>query len=142
MVWGAISKEGFFLHIYNNNETVNAEKYRKTLSGFIKYTNQLYHLGWVMEQNGATQHTSILTQDFLPDNNAHVSQSLPNSPDMWTVEIVWHIFNYNLEKKKIKISDELRNYVWEYRELLNSPMRKNLIDATYKSFTKFVENDG
>ena len=69
MIWGALSKKGFFLHIYNNNETVNAEKYRETLSDFIPYANQLYPLGWVLEQDGATPHTSSRTQEFLSDNN-------------------------------------------------------------------------
>ena len=78
MIWGALSKKGFFLHIYNNNETVNAEKYRETLSDFIPYADQLYLLGWVLEQDGKTPHN----------------------------------------------------------------LRNNLIDATYKRFTKCVENDG
>ena len=142
MIWGALSTKGFFLHIYNNNETVNAEKYRKTLSDFIPYANQLYPLGWFVEQDGATPHTSSRTQEFLSDNNVQVLQSPPNSPDLWTIENVWEIFKHNVEKKKPKSLDELRSYVWECRELLNSAMRNNLIDATYKRFTKCVENDG
>ena len=65
-------------HYSPRNETVNAEKYRETLSDFIPYANQLYPLGWVLEQDGATPHN----------------------------------------------------------------LRNNLIDATYKRFTKCVENDG
>ena len=103
MVWGALSKLGFFLHIYNNNETVNAEKYRETLSGFIPYANQLYPLGWIMEQDGTTPHTSILSQEFFPDNNVQILQFPPNSPDLWTFENVCQIFKHTVEKNNQKV---------------------------------------
>ena len=82
---------------------MNAEKYCEKISDFIPYANQLYPLGWVFEQDGATPHTSSWTQEFLSDKNVHVLQSPPNSPDLWTMKIVWEIFRHNVEKKNQKV---------------------------------------
>ncbi len=55
---------------------------------------------------------------------------------------MWRRNNQKVAKlgTSCEVVNELRSYVWEW-ELLNSAMRKNLIDATYKRFKKCVEND-
>ena len=63
MVWGALSKKGFFMHIYQNNANVISELHQDTLAYFIPYANKLYPDGWILEQDGATPHTAASTRD-------------------------------------------------------------------------------
>ena len=53
---------------------------------------------------------------------------------------MWQIFKH--KKRKTKSLDELQSDAWECKELSNWAMRKNLIDAINRGFTKCVETDG
>ena len=99
-------EEGFFLHICNNDETVNSIKYQEAFAQFISYANGLYFDGWVMEQDGATPHTSRQNREFLSGNQVQVLQSPANFPHLWSIENVWQIFKHNVEKKTRNL-DEL-----------------------------------
>lgn len=142
MVWGALSKKGFFMHIYQNNANVNSELYQDTLAYFIPYANKLYPDGWILEQDGATPHTAASTRDYLSGHGIQLLQSPPNSPDLWTIENLWQIFKHEIEKKNPKNLDELRQYAWDCRTILDLKTRKKLIDATNKRFSKCVKNEG
>ena len=109
MVWGALSKKGFFMHIYRNNANFNSELYQDTLAYFIPYANKLYPDGWILEQDGATPHTAASTQEYLSGHGIQLLQSPPNSPDLWTIENVWQIFKHEIEKKIRKILTNLDN---------------------------------
>ena len=142
MVWGALSKKGFFMHIYQNNANVNSDLYQDTLAYFIPYANKLYPDGWILEQDGATPHTAASTRDYLSGHGIQLLQSPPNSPDLWTIENLWQIFKHEIEKKNPKNLDELRQYAWVFRTILDLKTRKKLIDATNKRFSKCVKNEG
>ena len=89
-----------------------------------------------------TAHTAASTRDYLSGHGIQLLQSPPNSPDLWTIEIVWQIFKHEIEKKNPKNLDELRQYAWECRTILDLNTRKKLIDATYERFSKCVKNEG
>ena len=110
MVWGDLSKKGFFLHIYQNNANINSVLYQDTLAYFIPYANKLYPDGWILEQDGATPHTAASTRDYLSGHGIQLLQSPPNSPDLWTIENMRQIFKHEIEKKNPKNLDELRQY--------------------------------
>ena len=142
MVWGALSKKGFFMHIYQNNANDNSEFYQDPLVYFIPYANKLYPDSWILEQDGATPHTAASTRDYLSGHGIQLLQSPPNSPDLWTIETVWQIFKHEIEKKNPKNLDELTQYAWDCRTILDLKTRKKLIDATYERFSKCVKNEG
>ena len=71
IVWGALSKKGFFMHIYQNNANVNSELYQDTLTYFIPYANKLYPDSWILEQDGATPHTAASTRDYMSGHGIH-----------------------------------------------------------------------
>ena len=130
------------MHIYQNIANVNSELYQDTLAYFILYANKLYQDGWMFEQDGATPHTAASTRDYQSGHGIQLLQSPPNSPDLWTIENVWQIFKHEIEKKNPKNLDELRQYAWYCRTILDLKTRKKLIDATYERFSKCVKNEG
>ena len=142
MVRGALSKKGFFKHIYQNNANVNSELYQDTLAYFIPYANKHYPDGWILEQDGATPHAAASTRDYLPGHGIQLLQSPSKSPDLWPIENVWQITKHEVEKKNPKNLDELRHYPWDCRTILDLNTRKKLIDATYERFSKCVKNEG
>ena len=54
MIWGALSRRGFYIEILENNVTVNSERYIEVLKLFLGYANELYPTGWVLQHDGAT----------------------------------------------------------------------------------------
>ena len=142
MVWGALSKKGLFMHIYQHNANVDSELYQDTLAYFIPYANKLYQDGWILEQDGGTPHTAASTRDYLSEHGIQLLQSPPNSPNLWTIENVWQIFKHEIEKKNPKNLHELRQYARDCRTILDLKTRKKLIDATYERFSNCVKSEG
>ena len=94
------------MHIYQNNANVNSELYQDTLAYFTPYANKLYP-------------DAASTRDYLSGHGIQLLQSPRNSPDLWTIETVWQIFKHEIEKKNSKNLDELRQYAWDCRTILD-----------------------
>ena len=58
MVWGALSYRGFYLKILDGKATIDSQKYCQIVAEFVPYADALYEEGWILQQDGATPHTS------------------------------------------------------------------------------------
>ena len=74
MVWGALSRRGFYLTIVPNKVTVNSDRYIEILQTFLPYANEIYPDGWILQQDGATPHTSRKTQEWTDSENIQILQ--------------------------------------------------------------------
>ncbi len=142
MVWGALSKKGFYLHIYENNANVNSSSYQDTLLNFIPFANELFPEGWILQQDGATPHTSTETQEFFSKYSIQILQWPPNSPDLSAIENVWQVLKIHVEKKNPQNLNELRRYIWESKDIITPEMQNKLLDSTYSRLEKCTQARG
>ena len=67
MVWGALSYRGFYLKILDGKATIDSQKYCQIVAEFVPYADALYEEGWILQQDGATPHTSAKTKNWLSE---------------------------------------------------------------------------
>jgi hypothetical protein len=99
MVWGALSYRGFYMTIIDGPGTINSQKYCQIIEEFLTYADCLYPTGWILQQDGATPHTSRATKAFFEEKNVQIMQWPPNSPDLSPIDNVWQILKDYVEKK-------------------------------------------
>ena len=141
MVWGAISSKGFYMKIIERG-TIDSSKYCEIVGDFIPYATALFPDGWILEQDGATPHTSRKTKDFFAENSVQFLQWPPNSPDINPVENVWMMLKSFVEKKNPKTKDELIQYVQESQHVILPAVRKNLMGSIPTRLGQCLENEG
>ena len=141
MVWGAISSKGFYMKIIERG-TIDSSKYCEIVGDFIPYATALFPDGWILEQDGATPHTSRQTKDFFAENSVQFLQWPPNSPDINPVENVWMMLKSFVEKKNPKTKDELIQYVQESQHVILPAVRKNLMGSIPTCLGQCLENEG
>ncbi len=88
MIWGPRSYRGFYLKISNGKTTIDSQKYNQILAEFAPCADALYEEGWILQQDGATPHTSAKTKKWFYENNIQFLQWPPSSADLSPVEIV------------------------------------------------------
>ena len=129
MVWGALSYRGFYLKILGGKATIDSQKYCQILAEFVPYADALYEEGWILQQDGATPHTSAKTKNWLSENNIQFLQWPPSSADLSLFENVWQILKNEVEKKTPKNVPELREKIQESQHILTSEMKSNLMNS-------------
>ena len=141
MVWGALSFKGFYLKIIPEG-TINSRKYCEILLEFMPYANALFANGWILEQDGATPHTSRETSDFFAENQVQILQWPPNSPDINPVENVWTILKNFVEKKNPQTKAALIENIQESQHEITESIRENLMKSIPKRLGLCLANNG
>ncbi len=142
MVWGALSFKGFYLKIVDGNGNIDSRKYCGLIGEFIPYASALFIDGWIMEQDGATPHTSRFTQSFLADNFVQLLQWPPNSPDLTPIENVWNILKKFVEKENPRNLAELREKIILSQHEISSTIRVKLMGSIQERLRRCVEAHG
>ena len=122
--------------------TIDSSKYCEIVGDFIPYATALFPDGWILEQDGATPHTSRQTKNFFAENSVQFLQWPPNSPDINPVENVWMMLKSFVEKKNPKTKDELIQYVQESQHVILPAVRKNLMGSIPTRLGQCLENEG
>ena len=140
-VWGALSFNGFYLKIIEDGR-INSRKYCEIVAEFMPYADALYTNGWVLEQDGATPHTSKETKEFLAENNIQILQWPPNSPDINPVENVWTILKDFVEKRNPQTKEELIAIIQESQQKIGYDVREKLMNSVSRRLALCFENEG
>lgn len=141
MVWGALSFKSFYLEIIENG-TINSRKYCNIIQNFVPHANALFPNGWILEQDGATPHTSHETRNFFMDNFLQILQWPPNSPEINPIENVWTVLKAFVEKKNPQSKHELIQYIQESQHEITISLRRNLMSSISRRLAACFENRG
>lgn len=126
MVWGAIRYDGIRT-ICMCATRQDSTEYQRILN---EYLFEVYEDGFVLQQDGASCHTSASTKNYFDSNNINVLRGWPSqSPDLNIIENLWYILKIRVNEREIKNLDELWTVVKEEWSNLDG----NLIKTLYHS---------
>jgi transposase len=146
MVWGGISKRfktGLF--IFNNKETMTAERYLNRIwktTNLISSLNRQYPDGWILQQDNASSHKAKIVMDFFKDSVHILENWPPHSPDLNVIELIWAWMKMKLVE--MMPSDEA-SLILCLREIWFSITPEhigNLVDSIPRRLAKVKETNG
>ena len=121
---------------------MNSQKYQGTLEIAWPSLQELYPGGFVLQQDGATCHTSRSSREWFASNHWTVSDWPANSPDLNPIENVWGIMKKALEKKKTKNLNELERIIQDVWDEITLPYLVNLVGSMPHRITKCIDLSG
>ena len=109
MVWGFIARNGVEPLIFVD-EKINLTTYTSILkNNAIPRLNEMFgEKQSILQQDGATPHTSKITQVFLQENRVNFISKEdwpPNSPNINPIEDIWGVMVQELNKTRIRTAD-------------------------------------
>ena len=108
----------------------------------IPYANALYPDGWVLQQDGARQHTSKKTLEFLQENSIHKMQWPVNSPDLSPIENRWSIMKTHIEKVSPATLGELKSSIQSIAGSISRQTQVNLLNSIPRRLQLCIANRG
>ena len=116
-VWGGISKRGVTnLVIFTG--ILRKEFYVETIlrDTLLPFVQEVFPDGYRFQQDNDPKHKSKLAMAFLKDNNINYWPTLPESPDMNPIKMLWHELKNHLRsgvkpKNKEELVEGIEN-VW------------------------------
>lgn len=108
MVWGVIKSDGT-RKLVRITERLNSTAYCNLLEVYYREMNE----GALLQQDGATCHTSKKTKEWAEANDIEFLANWPSSsPDLNPIENIWALIKQELKKKRVRSVDHL----WELVE--------------------------
>ncbi|KAL4473446.1 hypothetical protein ABPG72_012125 [Tetrahymena utriculariae] len=154
MVYACICWEGKSeIYIYEKGFKVNSDTQFSILEEILIpfAEEQFYHtkrkrkqISWQLLQDNSPSHCSIVTKQFLQDNNISILNHPPNSLDLNPIELALAILKLKVEKQQPKNEDSLRQDISNSWELIDQAYIqaciqhfKNRIQQVYKLNGRF-----
>ena len=105
MIWRCImwgNKGPMVVFDYPKGEGITGEHYQDQILGKVlfKYYRRMSRTRGKIyfQQDGASPHWAIATQEILKENNINVFSHPPSSPDLNPIEQMWHILKEHIRK--------------------------------------------
>lgn len=112
MVWACVAYN-YKSPLIRINGRLNSKSYTKMLETnniFQELNVRFGQFGYIFQQDGASSHRSVYTQNFLKQKVRFLSGELhwpANSPDLNVIEILWAIIKSKINIDEIKNEDDL-----------------------------------
>jgi transposase len=122
MVWGAIRSDGRRMLI-KCESNVDSVEYQRILS---LARSHIYTRRFILQQDGASSHTSASTRQYLLNNSLRTLENWPSqSPDLNIIEQMWLILKENIKKKSPRTVEDLWNIAHkEWMDISNELIEK------------------
>lgn len=141
MVWGGFSSKGKTDLVVIRGK-VDSKKYQEIMESVQATIKDLHPAGFILQQDGATPHTSKSTKEWLSANKWNVSDWPANSPDLNPIENIWGMMKKAIEKKKPKDLEELVIIIQEIWITLTPEYLLNLVNSMQMRINKCIELKG
>ena len=126
MVWGAIRGDGKRVLIKCEGN-VDSHEYQRILTDALPSVN---NTRYVLQQDGATCHTSSSTSRFLQDKGVRLLVPWPpQSPDLNIIEHIWEILKQKIDEREPKSCSDLWNMAQEEFAAISNPQIMKLFDS-------------
>jgi hypothetical protein len=142
LAWGGISMQcATPLHIIQG--TLNSGKYCQLLQEtLLPVAEEHYPDGWILQQDGASCHTSKFTRGWLEGQGIPILQWPPNSPDLSPIENIWQVMKDRLEKRGPFSRAVWKDEIVKEWSSINDDLRSVLINSLKRRFELCIEADG
>ena len=137
----------FFEYRYRNiciiDDILNSEVYYRVLDTHLVPSVKKFKLkNYIFQQNNDPKHTSNCTRDHLSDKNILTLDWPEQSPDMNSIENLWHVLKVKVGKRKPKNLKELKEYVEEGWNKIDVDVSKKLVKSRNSKFNELLRVKG
>lgn len=139
MIWGGIRSDGKRF-IVKLNGTVNSLTYQNVLDVALPV---LYSSRYLLQQDGATCHSSRSTSDYMTRNQTRLLQGWPpQSADLSPIENLWDYLKDKVLLRKPETVDELWKFTEEEFYLIPNIYIKNLYASIPRRINAVIKAKG
>lgn len=144
-VWGALvyNKKPF---LYKVSENFDSKEFIKLIEDKFAKDLPNYKLNYVVWQDNAPHHVSILSQKFFYDQKIYLLRCPPSSPDLNPIENLWGMIqkelNKYLSKNQTISEDDLFKQVKRISNNISIEIINKLIDKMNKRVDATIANKG
>ena len=108
---------------------------------FIYYADGLFPAGWILQQYGATPHTSRETRNFFEKKDLNFAVVRQFS-DLANVGNVWEKLQDDVEKKIPKNLQYLKKFILKSGRKITFDLQRNLMDSTFDQLRRCIAARG
>ncbi len=136
MVWGCISAYGMgSLHVLEG--TMNAERYIKVLEQHMLPSR------WrLFQQDNAKPHTAAITTAWLRSRRVRVLKWPACSPDLSTIENIWHIIKWKIHQRRPWSLQQLETYIRQEWDQIPTPKLQKLVNSMPRRLQTVLKRRG
>ncbi|CAK9814099.1 Transposable element Tcb2 transposase [Anthophora plagiata] len=143
MLWGCMGYYGVG-NIAFIEESMNAEKYIDILRNNLPESTKKLRLNrtYYFQQDNDPQHTAKKTKEWLLYNVPKQLITPPQSPDINSIENLWHLLNIEIRKRKISNKTDLQRIILQEWPKISKEITKKLVESMPKRLQAIIDAKG